>query len=275
MRFLFLLENPGQNQKVNRLKCEIEMGIFGKLIGGGLGWALGGPIGGLLGVALGAMFDEAKVTVSKFPREGTSSGRSGYNSQTAKGDFAISLLILTAAVMKSDGKVVKSELDFVKRFLVTQFGEEGARELLPVLKELLSKDIPVHDVCLQIRQYMPIAQRIQLLHYLFGISKSDGSVDHAEAVLIGEISAYLNIDRADFESVRAMYYRDTQSDYKILEIPENASDEEVKKAFRRMAIKYHPDKVIDLGEEAQKTAKEKFQIMQEAYENIKKKRGMA
>ncbi|CAN5821331.1 TerB family tellurite resistance protein [soil metagenome] len=247
---------------------------FGKWVGGGIGWAVGGPIGALLGFSLGAMFDEGQISVSTFNGGGPFAKTPGYNSRTAQGDFALSLLVLTAAVMKSDGRVVKSELDFVKQFLIRQFGQEQATDLLPLLKDLLSKDIPVRDVCVQIRQYMPEAQRIQLLHYLFGISKADGAVDQKEAVLIEEISNHLNIDRPDFESVRAMYYRNTDSDYKILEVEDTATDDEVKKAFRKMAVKYHPDKVIDLGEAAQKTAKEKFQLVQEAYDNIRKKRGM-
>ena len=244
---------------------------FAKWIGGGLGWVLGGPIGGLVGYALGSVVDNA--TSSSSSSTGNASGLR-YNSSTAQGDFAISLLVLTAAVLKSDGKVVKAELDFVKNFLVSQFGAEQTKKLLPVLRDLLAKDIPLQDVCVQIRQYMPVAQRIQLLHYLFGISKSDGHVDQKEAKIIGEIANYLNIDRTDFESVRAMYWRDTQSDYKILEVAETSTDAEVKKAFRKMAVKYHPDKVIDLGENAQKIAKEKFQMVQEAYDNIRKKRGM-
>ncbi len=100
-------------------------------------------------------------------------------------------------------------------------------------------------------------------------------MDQKEATLIGEIAGYMNIERADFESVRAMYWRDVDSDYKILEIPVTATDEEVKKAYRRMAVKYHPDKVADLGEAAQRSAKEKFLVVQEAYENIRKKRGFS
>lgn len=247
---------------------------FGKWVGGGLGWAFGGPIGALVGFTLGAMFDEAKITVGQFNPGGPFSETPGYNSRTAQGDFAVSLLVLTAAVMKVDGKIVKAELDYVKQFLVKQFGQEQALKLLPVLKDLLSRDINVREVCVQIRQYMPEAQRIQLLHYLFGISRADGNVDQKEAQLIEEISNYMNIERPDFESVRAMYWRNVDSDYKILEVEITASDDEVKKAFRKMAVKYHPDKVVDLGESAQRTAKEKFQLVQDAYDNIKKKRGM-
>jgi DnaJ like chaperone protein len=249
---------------------------FGKWIGGGLGWVLGGPIGALIGFVLGSIVDEAKVTVvrSGDTFSGNPFGRDmRYNPGTARGDFAMSLLVLTAAVMKSDGRIVRSELDYVKRFLVAQFGATEAQRLLPVLKDLLAKDIPLRDVCLQIRQFMPDAQRLQLLHYLFGISRADGDVSEPELRTIGEIASHLGV-YADFESIKAMYWRDQSADYKILEIQESATDEEVKKAYRKMAVKYHPDKVADLGETAQRNAKEQFQKVQEAYENIKKKRGM-
>lgn len=252
------------------------MAKFAKWIGGGLGWAFGGPIGAVIGVVLGAMIDEMGPGPSFGPGgAGGGTGGAGYDPRTAQGDFTASLLVLTAAVMKGDGKVLRSELDYVKRFLVTNFGEANAAKLLPVLKELLTKEIPLRDVCLQIRQYMPEAQRIQMLHYLFGISAADGDVHPREVLIIKSISDYLGITNADYESVKAMFYRDVDADYIILEVAPDASDEEVKKAYRKMAVKFHPDKVADLGEEAQKSAKERFQKIQEAWEAIKKRRGIS
>jgi DnaJ like chaperone protein len=175
--------------------------------------------------------------------------------------------------MKSDGRTMKSELDYVKTFLVRQFGEQNAIAQVQMLKEILKQEIPLRDVCLQIRQYMPHAERLQLIHYLFGISKADGHVHPDELTTIESIAGYLGVSIADFNSLKAMYFKDTNSDYKILEIEPSASDEEVKKAYRKMAVKFHPDKVAALGEEVQHAAKEKFQKVQEAYENIKKHRG--
>lgn len=251
------------------------MAKFAKWIGGGLGWAFGGPIGAVIGVVLGAMIDEmGPGGISAGGFAGARPGGMGYDPRTAQGDFAASLLVLTAAVMKGDGKVLRSELDYVKKFLVNNFGEANTQRLLPVLKELLEKEIPLRDVCLQIRQYMPEAQRIQMLHYLFGISAADGDVHPREVLIIKSISDYLGITNADYESVKAMFYRDVDADYIILEVAPDASDEDVKKAYRKMAVKFHPDKVADLGEEAQKAAKERFQKVQDAWESIKKRRGI-
>jgi len=241
---------------------------FGKWLGSGLGWALGGPLGGVLGFALGSLFDASDVKDDGSTVR-HSSARQGV------GDFTVSLLVLSAAVMKSDGKTLKSELDYVKKFLATQFGEEHAQEQLLILKEILKQEIPLHDVCLQIKEFMPHSQRLQIIHYLFGISKADGHVHELELQTIHTIANYIGVRAADFESLKAMYFRDTNSDYKILEIEPSVSDDEVKKAYRKMAVKFHPDKVASLGEEVQKAANEKFQKVQQAYENIKKKRGFA
>ncbi|HRP60185.1 MAG: TerB family tellurite resistance protein [Flavobacteriales bacterium] len=242
------------------------MAKFGKWLGGGLGWAFGGPIGAILGFAVGSAIDSV-VTV-----EG-----SVINNQSNKrkaNDFSLSLLVLIAAVMKADGKVLKSELDYVKNFFLKQFGSEHTQELLITLREILKKDIPIQEVCLQIKTYTLYPARLQLIHLLFGVASVDGQVQQDELNVIKIIAGNLGIKPNDFASIKAMFFKEVDGDYKILEIEKSVSDEEVKKAYRRMAVKYHPDKVSHLGEEFQKSAKEKFQKVQEAYENIKKQRGM-
>jgi DnaJ like chaperone protein len=246
------------------------MAKYGKWLGGTLGWAFGGPMGAFLGFAIGAMIDTAEFEV-QTSRGGSTGPR---RSVSTYGDFSASLLVLSAAVMKADGKTLKSELDYVKKFFAAQFGEVHAQREMLLLKELLQKEIPLLQVCGQIRQAMPIAQRLQLLHYLFGIAQADGYVDKKEVDVIYTISSALGISQADFNSLKAMYFKDVNSDYKILETEPSASDEDLKKAYRRMALKYHPDKVSMLGEDVQRAAKEKFQKVQQAYENIRKQRGV-
>ena len=133
------------------------MGSFAKWIGGGLGWAVGGPIGALLGFVIGSVVDGAGTQMKQLP---------GYTQRTTTGGYITSLLVLVAAVMKADGKVMRSELDFVKEFLKRNFGEQAAAESVVMLKDLLEQNIPLEDVCRQIERHMHYSARLQLLHFL-------------------------------------------------------------------------------------------------------------
>ncbi len=238
------------------------MGKFGKWIAGGLGWAFFGTLGGILGFALGSLMENVDAQQ-----------KSGY-SKTTTGSFAASLLVLIAAVMKADGKVMKSELDYIKKYFVHAFGEDSATEAIHMLRDILKQNIPIKSVCVQIKQNLDYSSRLELLHLMLGVAKADGQVDSVELNTIGLISSYLGISSKDFDSVKSMFVEDVNSAYKILEVDSGVLDDEVKKAYRKMAIKYHPDKVSHLGDDFQQKAKEKFQRVNEAYEKIKKERGM-
>ncbi|MDA3912535.1 MAG: TerB family tellurite resistance protein [Bacteroidales bacterium] len=236
------------------------MAKYGKWLGAGLGWALGGPIGGILGFTIGSIFDGSQTS-------------SMYGA--ARGNFAASLIVLIAAVMKADDKVMKSELDYVKAFFTRSFGHEKSAEALVMLRDILKKDIPLNDVCEQIQRNMPYSERLQLIHLLFGVANADGKIIKIEIDKIEHIARLLRIDEKDFISIKSMFVKDANTAYKILEISPDADDQEIKKAYRKMAIKYHPDKVAHLGEDFQKSAKEKFQKVSEAYETLKQQRNIA
>jgi DnaJ like chaperone protein len=251
------------------------MGNFSKWLGAGLGFTLGGPIGAALGFALGSFvdgFNPEDLTKEQQEYQQQNSQRSRINTQS--GDFEISLLVLASIIIKADGKVDPKELDFVRAQFVGMYGKERANSAFQLFKGVMKKEISARQVCLQIRQNMPHASRLQLLHFLFGIAKSDGQVASVEVEEIRKIAGYLYINQHDFESIKAMFYNASENNYKILEITKEATDDAVKKAYRRMAKKYHPDKVQDLGAAHLKGAKEKFQSIQSAYEQIKAARGM-
>jgi len=234
---------------------------YGKWIGGGLGWAFGGPIGAILGFAMGSVLDGVRIEKTFYQG-------------TARGDFAMSLLVLSAAVMKADGKVVKSELEYVKNFFLSQFGLEETNRLILILKEVLNQEINLRDVSVQVGQFMDYPSRLQLLHYLFGIATADRQIDKSEEQVIEQISGYMGIDSSDYTSIKAMFVRNINNAYDILELTPEATDEEVKKTYRRLAVQYHPDKVAHLGEDIKKAATKKFQNLNAAYDEIKKQRGM-
>lgn len=236
---------------------------LGKWLGGGLGWALLGPIGGIIGFLVGSVIDESKTAVQRVITTG----------QTSKGDFVISLLVLIAAVMKADGTVKNSELEYVKNSFRKSFGEEAARESLLMLRDILKQNIPVDQVGQQIKMNMDYSSRLQLLHLLFGISAADGRIVQSEIDMIHYISNRIGVTTKDERSIRAMFVADDGWVYKILEVTKESSVDEIKKSYRKMAMKYHPDKVSHLGQEFQNSAKEKFQKLNQAYEIIKKERG--
>lgn len=242
------------------------MAKWNKWIFGTLGWVLGGgPIGGIIGFAIGAISDDA-ATQYKLPKGGDPS-------TTVPNDFGMVLLVLCAAVMKADEKVMKSELDYVKTFFTRQFGEKATQQRMLLLREILKQEIPLASVCQQIKQHIDHPSRLQLIHLLFGVAAADGSCSDIETEVISRIAHLLNVSERDYNSIKAMFVRDVNAAYKILEVDEKVSMDEIKKAYRKMAMKYHPDKVHHLGPDYQKDAQEKFRKINEAYEEIKKQRG--
>ena len=241
------------------------MSVGKKILWGGLGWVLGGPIGAIVGYSL------AGITGQSMNSYGSSYQRRQYP-QTQPGDFIVCLLVLFGAVMKADNKMLKSELNFVKNFLSKQFSQNEVRNFMILFKDIIKQDYPLRDVCKQIVRSMDHPSRLELVHILFGLSNSDDQIDTSEINLLGTISGYLNINKNDFNSIKAMFVHDTLSDYNILEIDPNSTDDEVKKAYRKMAIKYHPDKVSHLGDELKNIAEEKFKSVNDAYQSIKKER---
>ena len=237
------------------------MSSWNKWLWGGLGWTIGGPIGGIIGFAIGAL--------TETPME----KRRGRPPATQPGDFGTVLLILCASLMKADNKILKSELVFIKKFIVNQFGNEYAPQRLKLLQQILKQDYDISPVCQQIKTHLDYASRLELLHLLYGLALSDGQFHEKEKDFIDTIASYIGIRSADQISIRAMFVKAKKSAYKILEISEEASKDEIKAAYRKMAKKYHPDKLHHLGPDFQKDAQEKFKKVNDAYETLKKLKG--
>ncbi|WP_425076506.1 TerB family tellurite resistance protein [Psychroserpens sp. S379A] len=260
---------------------------FAKWIGGALGWSFGGPVGAIIGLAIGSLIDGASEQggfllddgkTTRRRSKGTYRTKPNYErrtqrSQTQSGDFEVSLLILASVVIKADGIQDPKELDYVRQQFVSMYGKERANHAFRLFKNINKQTIPTRQVCLQIKQMMDHSSRLQLVHFLFGIAKADGMVTEPEVKQIYTICGYLGVSSRDYESIKAMFYDSVDNAYKILEITKNATVDEIKKAYRKMAKKYHPDKVIHLGKEHQKGAEEKFRQVQKAYEQLQKERG--
>ena len=225
-----------------------------------------GPLGGLLGYFLGSRLERLAEAAA-----GSEDGQVWNQGQ--RNSFLISLLALSAAVIKADGKVSSSERSRFREFFAANFGAQAANEAEEILNEILQKDFNLYEVCSQIRSCMDYSQRLQLYHYLVSLGACDGLVQK-EIDLLETIANYIGLSKTDSDSIMAQFRPNNDSNYRILGITPDATDEEVRKAYRRMAIQYHPDKVATLGEDVQKAAEEKFKAISQAYEAICRERGI-
>ena len=241
------------------------MGI-GKWIAGALGWAMFGPIGGILGYYFASRVEKLAESAVIYSED------QSWN-QGQRNSFLMSLLVLSAAVIKADGKTTSQELATLRSFFSKNFGPQAGSEAEEIVKELLTKDINLYEVCGQIRSCMDYSQRLQLYHYLVSLGACDGLIQ-SETDVLEVIALYIGLSKAEVDSIFAQFRPSNDSNYRILEIDPSASDDEVKKSYRKMAIKYHPDKVATLGEDVQKAAEEKFKAVNQAYEAICKERGI-
>ena len=237
------------------------MGV-GKWIVGALGWAFLGPIGGILGYYFASRAEKAAEANDELQRI-----------QGQRNSFLMSLLVLSAAVIKADGKTTSQELSTLRSFFARNFGPQAGNEAEEIIKNILSKDFNLYEVCTQVRSCMDYSQRLQLFHYLVSLGACDG-LHQKEVDILETIATYIGLSKNEADSIFAQFRPSNDSNYKILEISPNATNEEVKKAYRKMAIKYHPDKVATLGEDVQKAAEEKFKAVNQAYEAICKERGI-
>ena len=258
-----------------------------KWLFGFLGWAFFGPIGALLGFLAGTALDsmgssgqnEIGDGSNPWGRTTSSGGYSTRNSSSQqyrneqRNSFMMSLLVLATAVIKADGKLSSAELQNVKNFIRTNFGDQAAYEAEGIVRQLMAKDINIFQVGAQIRTYMNYSQRLQLFQYLVQLAQCDGMVQ-AELDVLDSIAGAIGLSNTARDSLLNMYRQQADSAYKVLGIEPSATDDEVRKAYKRMALKYHPDKVATLGEDVQKAAEEKFKKVQQAYEQIKRERGM-
>ncbi len=244
------------------------MGLGKKILWGGLGWAMGGPIGAILGYAFASLSEKTKIPKYQTQYKKYRASRTGTD------DFMASLMILLASVMKADDKLLRSELDYIKQFLTRQFPEEVANRYILLYREILKQNYSLRQVCMQIQKSMDHSSRLEIIHLLFGLSMADGRPHNNEIDIIKQIADYLNVNGSDYDSIKAMFVKSTKSAYQILEIDSAATNDEVKLAYRKMAKKYHPDKVMHLGNELQRSAEDKFKAVNKAYEEIKLERSM-
>ncbi len=291
---------------------------LGKWIGGFLGWITTGSIlGGLLGFCIGSFIDSASESSSSSKNGGGNGfngtyGNNGYNNaqngfygsgntqygnrrytafETQQGNrnsFLFSMLVLASYIIKADGKIMHSEMEFVRRFLRENFGNDAEQQGNDILLRLFEEQKKqgyagfketIRKSCMEMDIHMDYSTRLQMLNFLVLIAMADGYVSPEEVAAIREVGGYLNLSREDIESMLHLNEgsRDSGSlddAYKVLGVSPDATDAEVRAAYRKMALKHHPDRVAALGEDVRKAAEKKFQEINAAKERIWKARGL-
>lgn len=227
--------------------------------------------GAILGFIIGNIIDN--MNAGKFyPGRGTAFG--SRPRQNIPEEFELKLLALASVVIKADGKVEQSELDYVRRYFVQAYGQERANITFRLFNEQIKKSgVSGVNIAQELKAYLRYESRLQVIHFLFSVANADGVVSESEVTQLESIARAFEVNINDFGSIKAMFFDRPDRAYEILEIPKTASEAEIKKAYRTMVKKYHPDKLQDMDEAYRKGAEEKFRTVREAYERIQKERG--
>lgn len=258
---------------------------FAKWIGAFIGGMSGGIFGAIAGYALGSIAENAfGLGGTRYTVE-DADAPDGVNREAygQRNSFLLSLLMLAAHIIQADGKIMHSEMECVRRMLRQSFGEAAVSQGDEILKRLFERrkqigatqwNQEIMQACQEISRYMTEEQRLHLVAFMCDISKADGTVSPVEVDQIKLICGYLRLSASVVDQLLNLGGNTLEEAYKVLGVPSTATDDEVKRAYRKMALQYHPDKVATLGEDVKAAAEKKFKEIQAAKDKIYEARGL-
>ena len=246
------------------------MSIWGKVIGGVAGFAVGGPLGALLGAVAGHALDRSRGQ----QRQGSSPS----SIETRQTAFTVAVIVLSAKMAKADGTVTRDEINTFKT--IFNISSEEIRDVGRLFDEARQDAEGFEPYAAQIGEMFAHEPAVleSLLGGLFQIALADGVVQPSELEFLQKVAVEFRFPPATFERIKAVHLEDDQeTPYEILGVSRNASDKEVKSAYRTLILENHPDKLIAKGmpQEFIDLANEKMAQINGAYEKIENERALS
>ncbi len=247
------------------------MGWLGKIVGGTLGFALGGPLGAIAGAALGHTFDASDEQYSR--------ARLSYHEESQM-TFFIGTFSMLAKVASADGRISKEELRIVEDFMAHELNltPESKRFAVEIFETALNSPISFEDFARQFYNQFHSQPRFLdlMIDMLLRLSVADGTLSEREEKLIRSAARIFNFSEQKYTELKSRYAPDFEKYYAILGTTSRASDDEIKRQYRKLVKEYHPDTIASKGlpEEFTKFANDKFREIQEAYDAVKQERNL-
>lgn len=244
------------------------MSIWGKILGGTAGFALGGPLGAIIGMMAGNVFDKSRNKNINF---------SNFDNQQKQNIFALSVIILSAKIAKSDGIVTQDEiLAFKEKFKIPP---SEISQVSKIFNEAKKSKYGYEKIANQVGNLFSDNKLLleELLNNLFYIAEADGNVSLSEIEILKKISKSFNLSEDDFQRIFHTRINNKESDpYKVLGVNRDDSDDEIRKKWILLNKEHHPDNLISKGmpQEFIDQANNELASINTAYEKIKKYRGI-
>jgi DnaJ like chaperone protein len=262
------------------------MSWFGKMVGGSLGFVIGGPIGAIAGAAFGHTFVDKKEQAYLSSRPGSRQHSRLGAQETLSSNEQAQLVFFTAAfsmlakICKVDGRITDKEINAINMFMRQdlQLDANSQQTAQNIFRQAVNSHESFDAFAMQFYSVFRTQPNIieLMIDVLLRVSSADGSISNDEEHLLLSAIRIFNYSNDDYERLKSRYVKTSNKYYAILKCDESATNEEIKKQYRKLANEYHPDKIEAKGlpEEFIKFANTKFKEIQEAYDNIKKERSL-
>lgn len=257
---------------------------YGKWIGGAIGWFIAGPFGAVVGYWIGSSIDSNGQSSSFFGADSSNAqSEEQVQQQGDRNSFLFSMLVLASYIIKADGRIMHSEMELVREWLRQNFGEEAKVQGDQILRKIFEHSQSrgeaayrelIKQSCAEVVLHVDRSGRLQLLNFLVMIAQADGSVDPKEVDALKDVARWMELSTSEVDSMLNMGHDDLESAYKVLGVSPDATDDELKKAYRRLALEHHPDRVAALGDDVRRAAEKKFQEINAAKDRVWKARGL-